>query len=351
MGKSIFFGSDIFRRSVYGNGHPLDIARVWPVIDICRAQGWLTHEDYQEVLPASPELLSHYHDAGYVAALQDAEKNQSLPDELRDRYNIGKSSNPIFPEVYRRPATAAHASVLGARAMISGEARYVFNPSGGTHHGRKDAAYGFCFVNDPAIAIAECRHLTDKRLCYVDLDAHHCDGVQDWHHATSHLKIISVHQEGLWPRTGLPDDVGGGNAVNVHLPAGADDTALSEVMRIHIMPRIAEFDPDYIILQAGADGHRDDPQSKLCYSLQGYWEAVHTLLATNLPMMILGGGGYNPYITAKAWAGLWGLIIGKDPADEALSEASIKLLKQLSWHHRLGRTPPLHWTESFADPL
>ena len=350
MQKSVFFGSDIFRQSVYGDNHPLNIARVWPAIDICRAEGWLDNADYVAVPPASKALLSRFHDNAYIEALWQAETDQDLPDRLKDRFAIGRNSNPIFKEVYRRPATAAHASYLGARYLLAGTADIVFNPSGGTHHGQKSYANGFCFVNDPAIALQElCSH-TSAPVTYLDIDAHHCDGVQDWHKDTANLQILSIHQSDLWPRTGQQGDRGGGNAHNFTLREGSDDNALLSVMHDKIMPLIASHAPSYIVLQAGADGHRDDPQSKLVYSLQGYWRAIEMVLSLSLPTLVLGGGGYNPYVTAKAWAGIWALICGHNPFDSPLSEASRNILSGLSWHHRLGRNPPAHWFSSLGDP-
>ena len=350
MRKYVFFGSDIFRQSVYGTGHPLNIARVWPVIDICRAEGWLHDADYEEVPPASRTLLSRFHDPDYIEALWQAEKDQDLPEEMKDRFNIARASNPIFKEVYKRPATAAHASYLGAHYLVGGKAEIVFNPSGGTHHGQRGRANGFCFVNDPAIALQAMRQMTDAPITYLDIDAHHCDGVQDWHAHDLATQLISIHQDGLWPRTGTKGDRGGGNAYNLPLQEGSDDSALHDVMAQKIMPLITAHQPQYIVLQAGADGHRDDPQSKLAYSLNGYWRAIEMVLGLGLPTLVLGGGGYNPYVTARAWAGIWALISGISPYELVLSQASNSILKGLSWHHRLGRSPASHWLTHLGDP-
>ena len=349
--KNIFFGSDIFRKSLYGDNHPLNIARVWPAIDICRAEGWLAPSDYQEIAPADRAQLSSFHDADYIEALHQAELDQDLPDTLREKFNIGRASNPIFKEVYSRPATAANASYLGAKYLLEGRAHIVYNPSGGTHHGMRAYANGFCFVNDPAIAIETMMRGSSDAISYVDIDAHHCDGVQAWHSGHEQVQIISVHQANLWPRTGQEGDRGGGNAHNFLLEAGAGDAALLALLDKHILPLIQSHQPRFIILQAGADGHRDDPQSKLAFTLQGYWRAAEMILAQNRPSLVLGGGGYNPYITAKAWAGLWALICGRAPYDLALSETSINLLKGLSWHHRLGRNPPEAWFSQLGDVL
>ena len=349
MGNFVFFGSDIFRHSVYGDNHPLNIARVWPVIDICRAEGWLSDATYHEIAPATKQVLSSFHDAAYIEALWMAERDQALSEEQKDRFQIGRASNPIFAEVYKRPATAANASLIGSQYLMTGKADIVFNPSGGTHHGQKARASGFCFVNDPAIALQSLAS-SGAAITYLDIDAHHCDGVQTWHAATKQLQIISVHQQGLWPRTGQESDKGGGNAHNFTLPEGADDQALAAVMENKIIPLIKAHQPAYLVLQAGADGHKDDPQSKLGYSLQGYWRMIELALSLGVPTLVLGGGGYNPYITAKAWAGIWALIVGASPYDHILSEASRDILNGLSWHHRLGRNPPPHWFTHLGDP-
>ena len=348
--RSVFFGSDIFRNSVYGSNHPLNIARVWPVVDLCKAEGWLVDDDYISIPVASIAELSRYHDPDYVKALFQAEQNQALPDELRNKYHIGKGANPIFKEVYSRPATAAKASIMAAEWLAMNKADIIFSPSGGTHHGQKNKANGFCFVNDPVCGLLTLRQFTDKRILYFDIDAHHCDGVQDWLSEDDDLRIISIHQDDLWPRTGGESDRGGGNARNFLLPKGANDDDLSALLNGVVRDEINRFSPDYIIMQAGADGHVSDPQSKLSYSLNGYWQAIEFIISFDKPSLFLGGGGYNPYITAKAWSGIWALIKGISPYEKTLSEASQKLLMGLDWQHRLARNAPSHWFTELGDP-
>ena len=96
---TIFLGSDIFRGSVYGKGHPLNIARVWPVIDICRAFGWLDDNCFETVAPASAVALQRFHSADYIAALRDAQTYQPLDDSRRHLLLIGIHHHPICPQV------------------------------------------------------------------------------------------------------------------------------------------------------------------------------------------------------------------------------------------------------------
>ena len=346
---AIFLGSDIFRGSGYGPGHPLNIPRVWPVIDICRAQGWLNDSQFELVPPATAKELECFHTPEYIQALIDAEKTQVL-DEIRSkRHNIGNHSNPIYREIYRRPATAAKASLQGAYYLISGKHSRVFNPSGGTHHGFPDSANGFCFVNDPAIALTTLYHNTSKKIAYVDIDAHHPDGVQDNFSHLERIILFSVHEADRLPRTGKKDDVGGGNAHNYPLPRGSNDKDLNEVITNQVLPLLLAFNPDFIVLQAGSDGLEEDPQSGLCYSNQGYWNTVSAFLQLNIPILVLGGGGYNPFTTARAWAGVWGLMIGKSPYKTKCVAESRAILQSLNFPHRLGKNIPDRWISRLYD--
>ncbi len=346
---AIFLGSDIFRGSGYGPGHPLNIPRVWPVIDICRAQGWLRDEQFEMVPPATVQELECFHTRDYINALLDAEQNQQL-DEIRSKkHKIGTYSNPIYPEIYRRPATAAKASLQGALYLISGKHSRVFNPSGGTHHGFPDSANGFCFVNDPAIALTTLYQRTSKKIAYIDIDAHHPDGVQEHFSHLDRMILFSVHEADRWPRTGKKGDFGGGNAHNYPLPRGSNDEDLKEIINTQILPLLVAFSPDFIVLQAGADGLDEDPQSGLCYTNRGYWLTVSTILELNIPILVLGGGGYNPFTTARAWAGVWGLMVGENPhATECVSE-SRSILKSLKFPHRLGKNIPDRWISRLFD--
>ena len=347
----VFLGSDIFRGSVYGKGHPLNIARVWPVIDLCRMLNWLPNIAYQTVEPATPDQLGLFHDMSYIRALQMAERDQALQETLMQRYRIGLDNNPIFADVYRRPATAAAASLIAVDALFEGRVKTAFNPAGGTHHGMPDRANGFCFVNDPALAILQLLFRGAQKVAYVDIDAHHPDGVQAYLSGDERVRLWSVHEANRWPRTGESGDKGDGFAWNFALERGAGNDELLRCMDYYILPEVVRFAPDYIILQAGCDGLEDDPQSGLVFSNNGYWQAAEQILGLNRPTLVLGGGGYNPFSTARAWAGLWGLISGYDPYRCDLPEAAGKLMASLEWSHRRARDKPRRWFERLYDDV
>lgn len=347
--KHFFLGSDIFRGSVYGKGHPLNIARVWPVMDICTALGWLDEDHFLSIPPATESELEIFHTTAYIAALKQAEQQGWLETSLMDRHRIGRDSNPLFPQIYSRPATAAKASLVAIDLLVSGKAEIVFNPSGGTHHGMPDRANGFCFVNDPAIAILKALELGVQRLVYIDIDAHHADGVQDHLSNRKEVLLFSLHEQNRWPYTGKDNDIGGGSARNFTLARGADDNTLLQICQHKILPEIQQFNPELVIVQAGCDGLADDPQSGLCYSNSGYWKAVKIFLDYAKPILVLGGGGYNPFTTARAWAGLWGLIAGKNPEQTVLNPQASAIMRSLQWEHRRGRNPPESWFTHLGD--
>ena len=167
----VFIGSAIYRGSSYGGRHPLAIPRVSTVMDLCRALDWLPPAQYRTSPCAKPAALHAFHCPQYIAALQAAESAGQVSDATRLRYHIGTVSNPVFAEMYRRPATAAGGSLLGVELLRHGGS--VFNPGGGTHHGMPDRANGFCYLNDPVLAILAMRRQGLEQIAYVDIDAHH----------------------------------------------------------------------------------------------------------------------------------------------------------------------------------
>ena len=131
----VYVGSEIYRNSSYGPKHPLAVPRVSVCTDLCRALGWLPDSVYREAPMASEAELSRFHDSSYLAALRQAETDQAVSDEVRARFRIGAEGNPVYREVYRRPAISAGGVMLAARLTASGG--IVHCPGGGTHHGRR----------------------------------------------------------------------------------------------------------------------------------------------------------------------------------------------------------------------
>ncbi|NOD87308.1 MULTISPECIES: acetoin utilization protein AcuC [unclassified Ruegeria] len=346
MQSPIFIGSEIYRNSTYGSKHPLAIPRVSTVIDLCRALGWLTPENYRVSPCAKPSALETFHAPDYIAALQKAEQEQYVSDQTRERYALGTLSNPVFPEMYRRPATAAGGSMLAAELIRDGG--IVFNPAGGTHHGLADRANGFCYLNDPVLAIQTLLNAGLDRVVYVDIDAHHCDGVEVAFHGSTNLRMISMHEARRWPFTGNLDDDAGGAAFNLPVARGLNDNEFSAILDELILPATAAFKPQAIILQCGADAVTEDPLSRLTLSNSSHWNAVAALKELAPRFLVLGGGGYNPWSVGRLWTGVWATLNGFDIPDR-LDTDTQTILRALTWNRSVGRNPPSHWLDELRD--
>ena len=343
-----FVGHEIYRGSSYGDWHPLRIARVSTVIDLSRALGWLPREAYVTAPRAKPAALTAFHTPAYLAALQSAERDGRVSDAVRARHGLGTPSNPVFPEVWRRPATAAGGSLWAAEALRGGGV--VHNPAGGTHHGMPDRASGFCYINDAALALLAFQRQGLRRLAYVDIDAHHPDGVEHAFATDPSVLMVSLHEEGRWPRTGALEDEGAGNLFNLPLPAGAGDAAFAAALDAVIGPRVEAHRPEALVIQCGADAVAEDPQSRLSAGNRAHLAILSALLPLAPRVLVLGGGGYNPWSVGRLWTAIWGTLRG-EAMPERLPEAARSVLAALRWPgHRLDGRPPAAWTGTLLDP-
>ncbi|MFN6956047.1 MAG: acetoin utilization protein AcuC [Acetobacteraceae bacterium] len=342
----LLIGSEIYRRSSYGPKHPLAIPRVSVMLDLVRALGWLPEAQYRDSPLANPEALRRFHTADYLAALMRAEAAQAVGPEDRARHRLGAEGNPVFPEMFRRPATSAGGTMLAARLTLGGGVVHV--PGGGTHHGRPDRASGFCYLNDAVLGLLEWLDAGLTNILYLDIDAHHGDGVQDAFHDDPRVFTLSVHEEGRWPFTGASDDRAGGHARNIPVPPGFNDTEMAWVLHEAILPILRRLRPQAVMLQCGADALEEDPLSRLSLSNNAHRMVLRAVMAEASRLIVLGGGGYNPWSVARCWAGVWGEINGR-PMPERLPATAEAVLRDLRFHRAAGRNPPEHWFTTLAD--
>ncbi|PRY25498.1 acetoin utilization protein AcuC [Aliiruegeria haliotis] len=342
-----FIGSEIYRGSSYGAWHPLRVPRVSTVMDLCRALGWLDRSQYLTSPRARPAALTHWHEPEYISALQRAEVRQAVSDAERDRFGLGTHSNPVYAEVFRRPATAAGGSLLAGELLARGGV--VHHPAGGTHHGLPGRANGFCYLNDPVLGMLSLRRAGVRRIAYVDIDAHHPDGVELAFAADPDVLMISVHEERRWPFTGALDARAGGSAVNLPVPAGFNDTEMALVRETLILPLVERFRADAIVLQCGADAVEEDPLSHLALSNNAHWAVVAALRSLAPRYLVLGGGGYNPWSVGRLWSGVWAVLNGLEIPDRLPPTAEV-VMRNLRWDgNRRGKSPPEHWFTTLRD--
>jgi acetoin utilization protein AcuC len=250
--------------------------------------------------------------------------------------------------MFTRPATAAGASILAGKMLAEVDFGTIHSIAGGTHHAKKSMASGFCFFNDPVLGILAMQDGGLERILYVDLDAHHGDGVEEAFYNDDKVFTISIHENGRWPRTGAKEDRAGGSARNLPVPRGFNDSELDAIISEAVVPLGKIFKPEAIVIQSGCDGLADDPQSKLELSNLGLWKAIEKLIMLAPRVLVLGGGGYNPWATARAWSGVWATLNHINPKIKLPVKAT-RILRAMTWDHSKGRLPPEHWFSTIAD--
>jgi acetoin utilization protein AcuC len=343
----LFIGSEIYRGSSYGTRHPLRVPRVSTVMDLARALDWLPPDRFRTSPRAKPAALALWHDPAYIAALQEAEARGEATPEMRERFHLGTLSNPVFPQVYRRPATGAGGVMLAAE-LVAAAPGVIHVPGGGTHHGLPGRANGFCYLNDVVLGILVLQRAGLQRIAYVDLDAHHCDGVELAFAGDPGVRMISVHEEGRWPFTGALEEMAGGSAFNLPVPRGYNDSEARAVLHGLILPRVAEFRPEALVVQCGADSLTEDPLSRLALSNRAYLEALQALVPLAPRVLVLGGGGYNPWSVGRLWTAIWGLLSGRELPDR-LPPTARAVLEGLSWNGGARPPPTAHMFDTLLD--
>jgi acetoin utilization protein AcuC len=185
-------------------------------------------------------------------------------------------------------------------------------------------------------------------LLYVDIDAHHGDGVELAFADDPSVFTLSVHEAGRWPRTGAVEDPAGGAAMNIPVPAGLNDSEMRFILERAILPVVAALRPAAIMLQGGADALAEDPLATLALSNNAHWAVVAALAHAAPRFILLGGGGYNPWSVARCWAGAWATL-NAWPVPDRLPEAAEAVLRALTLNRAAGRNPPEHWFTTLRD--
>ncbi len=316
---SLYIGSDIYRKAAFGFNHPLNIVRHAAVVDLLRMLGWLSDRDFRESKPATIRQLLDFHDRAYLKALQYANSTGRVEPSVRERYQIGTFENPLFEGLFERAAMTVGGSILSAE--LAAEGRVVFHPSGGTHHGRPDRASGFCYLNDPVFAILTLMSKGCERLLYVDLDAHHGDGVEDAFYEEPRVTTVSIHEQKRWPFSGTHSHPHAG-AYNFPVPKGLNDSEFEYIVQNAVLPIARATELDALVVCCGADCLAGDPLSHMALSNVALWDSVDEFVALGVPTVVLGGGGYNPWTVTRYWAGMWGRLAGYEMPDRLPPEAA-----------------------------
>ena len=317
----IIFYSDNLATAQYKPDHPFKPARSRLLMELLNRYGLLHGENQRVVEPApiDEELLYLYHTKHYIEVLKKAERGEFTVDMLRA--GLGTGDNPVFESMFQIALLASGGTYQGAMLLLNDVARVAFNPIGGFHHAGKDHAEGFCYINDIAITIAD---LIQKglRIAYVDIDAHHGNGVQDAFYGTDKVLNISFHESGetLYPWSGFENEIGAGEGtgytVNMPFRAETDDEVYLFAFESIVPPLLEAFKADMVFAVIGADAHKDDPLSHLNLTSNSYKRTIGLISKISPKIMAMGAGGYNVNKAVALWTLAWATLCGLEPSDQ-----------------------------------
>ncbi|KJY16305.1 MULTISPECIES: acetoin utilization protein AcuC [Streptomyces] len=315
----------------FGPSHPMDPVRLALTMGLVRAFGLDRAMEVRAAPAAGDSTLRLVHREDYVAAVREVSADPGVAD---GSYGLGTVDDPAFRGMHEASALIAGQSVAGAEAIWRGEAEHVVNFAGGLHHAMPGGAAGFCVYNDASLAIARLLELGAERVAYVDVDVHHGDGVQAAFWDDPRVLTVSLHEHPrtLFPQTGWPEETGGpaaeGSAVNVALPAGTGDEGWLRAFHATVPELLADFRPQVLVTQHGADTHFEDPLAHLAVSLdaqRAVQEACHGLAhsCADGRWLALGGGGYAVVdVVPRSWTHLVAIAAHRPVDPQAAVPAS-----------------------------
>lgn len=271
----------------------------------------------------SPTAMTRFHSDDYINFLKTI-----TPDNMQDyvrqlqRFNVGEDC-PVFDGLFEFCQLYTSGSIGGSARLNEGRADVVINWAGGLHHAKKAEASGFCYVNDCVLAILELLKC-HQRVLYIDIDIHHGDGVEEAFYTTNRVMTVSFHKFGeYFPGTGDVLDCGyaeGKNyAINFPLNDGMDDDSFRSIFRPVIQSIMERYAPGAVVLQCGADSLSGDRLGCFNLSLKGHADCVDFVRSFNVPLLVLGGGGYTLRNVPRCWTYETAVLLGEgDTIKDAL---------------------------------
>jgi acetoin utilization protein AcuC len=342
--KTAFIYTDDYLDYDYGPTHPLRISRLKLTYELIKAYGLLGLPCVQFIptVEAEEKDLAAFHSEEYLKVLKQANEGRLMADAYS--YGLGPGDNPIFPGLYNWSLLVTGATLQAVDFVSEGKGEIAFNIAGGLHHAMRARASGFCYINDPVIGII--RLLSrGKKVAYIDIDAHHGDGVQKAFYGDNKVLTISLHESGhtLFPGTGFEYESGEGEgegySVNLPFPAYTDDQVYVWAFEEVVPELIHTFKPDVVVTQLGVDTFYNDPLTNLHISILGYERVLKRIKDLAPRWVALGGGGYDIFNVARAWTLAWAVMNGIELKEE-LPEPFLKEAVRMGIEERELRGRP-----------
>jgi acetoin utilization protein AcuC len=307
--RTAFLYTDDFLSYTLGDKHPLQQRRLQMVDRLLDAYGVFQSDEIKRIAPTMVDeaLLAKVHTTDYLNAVQRASSGEF--GAWLGKFGLGNGDTPAFLNMWPASKLYAGGTVDAANLVLSKNYDIAFNVAGGLHHAHPWKASGFCVFNDLALGIHTLLEAGLKRVAYIDIDAHHGDGVQVCHWDDPRVLTISLHESGRWlyPGTGFPSETGGPNAPNsaINLPFApqTNDVIWWDAFEAIVPEALDRFAPEALVLQIGADAHFGDPLAHLNLTSGLWMQAVERLLelGQSVPIIVTGGGGYNIATVARLW--------------------------------------------------
>jgi histone deacetylase 1/2 len=314
-----YFYDESVGNFVYSPNHPMRPHRVRLTHHLVVGYGLYKHLNVFRPKKATRKDFTAFHSDDYVQFLQEVTP-ENAEDHLHafESFGIGDDC-PIFDGLYEYCQTYTGGSLSGAARLNQGCADIVANWAGGLHHAKKNEAEGFCYINDIVLAILELLKV-HARVLYVDIDIHHGDGVEEAFYTTNRVMTLSFHQSnGFFPRTGFVDDhgakIGKHHALNFPLLAGMDDESYASIFKPVIAKVMECYRPSVVVMCCGADSLSADRVGCWNLSIRGHAAVIEYIKSFDLPMLVLGGGGYTIRNVARCWAYETSCILGQPVSD------------------------------------
>src|SRR5690625_182267 len=314
--KTLMVWSEELLEYNFGPTHPMAPVRLGFTRGLIDELGLLDRVETAPAPLASRGELELVHDPEFIHRVE-AEKRD-------EKYGLGTEDDPIFSGMHEAAARIVGGTLVATRSVWDGSVDRAVNLAGGMHHAMPGRAAGFCVYNDAAIAIQWLLDQGATRVAYLDIDAHHGDGVERVFWDDPRVLTISMHQTGvsLFPGTGFAQDVGGrgaqGTAVNVALPAHTQDEGWLRALVSIVEPLLRSYGPQVLISQHGCDAHYRDPLAQLEVSVDAQRIAAELIRTwaqeyANNRWVAVGGGGYDIASTVpRVWANLVAIASDQD---------------------------------------